>query len=262
MPFALAREPLEVFRCFYCGTLAALVLVRLPSDFRFLRHRGEARETPRLFGLFALPRIAPSWWLAGGLILVALLASASLDVAPVATLFLASISALFHFAQLADSPVVHRKANTVPVILALLGAATLSGTDVAAISNTTRMIIKLVVAQVYLSAGLTKLRDSGWRWSDGETLRYWFAYYHLRDGHPLLLALAGSRRSCRIAATFTLLFELTFWLVIPFPWLAWIYLPGALFFHVATARLFRIHYWIYFGPAYLIFLAEYLAPTR
>jgi hypothetical protein len=257
---AASRDPLEIFRSLYCVTLAALVLVRLLWDFRFLRFRDKTRDLPRLFGRFALPRLAPTAGLAVGLALAFLLAVAGAGLAPAPVLFLACLGALCHFAQLADSPVVHRKANTVPVILALLAAAALPTTsDPAVVSTVTRIVIKLLIAQIFLSAALTKLRETGWRWTDGQTLRRWLAYYHLRDNNAAALQFAGSPRLCRAAATLTLGFELTFWLVIPLPALAWIYLPAALAFHVATACLLRIHYWLYLGPAYLVFAAEWIA---
>lgn len=259
MPVGIPSDPLGAFRCLYCATLAILVVAHLPADYRFVCHRGNERELPRLLGRIAVPHAPAMAWLAGALTLAGLLAAASLGAMPAVTLPLASIVALFHFAQLADSPVVHRKANTVPVILALLGAAALPTTiDLGTISSATRTVIKLVVAQIYFSAGLTKLRVSGWRWSDGRTLRHWFGYYYLRDRKPSLLAVAGMPRLSRFAATLTLGFELSFWLVIVLPPLAWLYLPAAFVFHAATAWLLRIHYWVYLGPAYLVFVAEWV----
>jgi hypothetical protein len=59
--------------------------------------------------------------------------------------------------------------------------------------------------------------------------------------------------SAASAAVSILLFELTFWIVIPFPALTAPYLLAALAFHLATAMLMRIHYWLFLGPAYLVF---------
>lgn len=259
MAAGILSDPLEAFRCLYCATLGTLVLVRAPADYQFVRVRGDKRELPRFLGIVAVPRASARAWLATALLLVALLAAASFGTTPFLTLPLASLVALFHFAQLADSPVVHRKANTVPVILALVGVAALPTTvDAGTISTAARIVIKLLLAQVYFSAGLTKLRVSGWRWTDGQTLRYWFGHYYLRDRNRLALTLAGAPRFARFAATLTLVFELTFWLVIVLPPLAWIYLPVALLFHAATAWLLRIHYWIYLGPAYLVIVTEWL----
>lgn len=257
---AAFRDPLEVFRSLYCLTLAAFVLGRLPWDFRFLRGHGESRALPRLFCRFVLPRVSTAPWLAVCIVFVALLAAGGLDMAPAASLPLAALGALFHFAQLADCPVVHRKANTVPVILVLLAASALpTGADPALVSAVMCNVVKLLIAQVYFSAAVSKLRESGWRWADGRTLRSWLAYCHLRDRSALTLRLAARPRLCRAAATFTLGFELTFWLVIPFPSLAWIFLPAAVAFHGATAVLMRIHYWYYLGPAYLVFASEWIA---
>lgn len=263
MSAAFTGDPLDLFRSLYCLTLAVILLGRLRADSAFMRLQPEMRPLPRLLGRWALPRLAAGPWLASVLMLVALLVAVGLGLPSAVALVAASALSLLHFAQLAGAPTVHRKANTIPVLLALFAASMVPGTaDPATVSSAVRTTAKLLIAQIYFSAGLCKLRASGWRWADGVSLQRWLAYYHLRDGSALTLKLAASRGLCRLAAGLALGFELTFWLVIPFPVLEWVYLPAALCFHVATAWLLRINYWIYLGPAYLVFAAEAIAAAH
>lgn len=205
-----------------------------------------------------MPRLGATLTLGLGFSLVGLLLAAASGRWPGMAELLASVVAITYFAQIADSPEVHRKANTVPVILALISAGSIPSSLSISSASVSLLTIKLLLAQVYLAAGISKLRQTGWSWRDGNTLRRWFVYYYLRDGSLPCLRLASSVRACRALSTVFLIFELTFWLVVPFPFLAWIFVPFAVLFHLGTAMLMRIHYWIYLGPAFLVFPAPSL----
>ncbi|HVU32720.1 MAG TPA: hypothetical protein VHE61_04750, partial [Opitutaceae bacterium] len=104
---------------------------------------------------------------------------------------------------------------------------------------------------------IVKVKDSGWQWTSRNTLRIALLRYCLRDGNRAAWWFVRRGRLCGMTAVLVLVFELTFWLVIPFPTLAWLYLPAGLIFHLGTAVLMRIHYWIYVVPAYFIFVAQH-----
>ena len=244
---------LQFFRSFYCLAIAVIVTARIRHHLRFVRARGPARRRPRLLGIVAMPRLAElgvgvaGWVLIGSLIAGAAYVSA-------AALAVAALSSLFYFAQIIDLPEIRRKANTVPVILGLLAVSGSVQAVDSPIESAALLLVELVIVQIYFSAGLTKLRTSGLAWADGRTLRSWLLHYHLRDGNRAALALASRGGVCRVAAVSILLFELTFWMVIPFPKLTVPYLLAASAFHLATATLMRIHYWLFLGPAYLVFV--------
>lgn len=250
------RAVLDHFRGLYCAWIAALVLLRWRGDVRFVeRHRGE-RTVPRFLSWAPLPHLRPVGVAMVGLGLCALLVVGAIsDAAAGWALLAAAGGAVLYFAQVVDLPDVRRKANTVPLILLLVGAASLAaGTVADDVARMCRWTIQLVVAQMYFSSGLMKLRVSGRRWADGQTLRTWLVDYHLTHGGPTALWLAQRPRATRWVAGLTLVFELTFWLVIPFPVLGWIYLPLGLGFHLGTSFVLRIHYWRYVLPAYLAFV--------
>ena len=250
---------LVAFRTVYCAAVALILVARLPQYTRFLRTTTRVEKPPRVLAWMPLPHLGAEASLGLGVLTAVALLAASAGLWPAAALAVAAVGALLYFAQVMQHPAVRRKANTVPVILWLLAAVSLDPAPPdPRVAPAVLFTIKLLVAQIYFSAGLAKLRAAGWRWSDGKTLRAWLVHYHLRDQSPLALAAASSASLCRRGAGAVLLFELTFWLVIPFPALAWIYIPLGVLFHAATALLMRIQYWIHLGPAYLVFIKPWL----
>jgi len=250
------RAQLDSFTAAYAAWIAIAVLLQFPWHLRFVVARGLARGRPALLGLMSMPRISAIPFAVTGVAFVAaLLTAATMPLERFGALVVAAIAALLYFSQVIEIPAVRRKANTAPVILLLLAAALAARPDRTQLAaGWSILTIKAAVAQIYLSSGLMKLRNVGWRWSDGATLRANLVSAHLRSDGAAALALAARPRWCRAVATSVLIFELTFWLVIPFPPLAWIYLPVGLAFHVGTAVLMRIHYWIYIVPAYFVFV--------
>lgn len=250
------RAPLEYFGLAYSAWIALAVLFQFPRHLRYVQVQGAQRGLPALLGHIALPRFSARTFGVTGVVLVsALLAAAFWPAGRATALFAAAVATLFYFPQVIEIPEVRRKANTVPVILLLLAAALAASPDQPEEAARWCFLgIKLVLAQLYFSSGLAKLLNPGWRWADGATLRTKLVYYFLRYDRTMALALAARPLWCRVMATIVLGFELTFWLVIPFPELAWIYVPLGIAFHAGTAVLMRIHYWIYVVPAYFVFV--------
>jgi len=92
---------------------------------------------------------------------------------------------------------------------------------------------------MYLSAITAKMGHGSLDWANGFTLQYYMVHDSLRKGGDLALALAFSRHHDLIAfgQMVVLVFQATFFLVVPFPKLRWIYLPIGLLFHFGN-------YWI------------------
>ncbi|MEY2879760.1 MAG: hypothetical protein RLZZ15_2140 [Verrucomicrobiota bacterium] len=251
-----ATATLDWFARIYAAWIALAVVVPLPRQLAWVRRRGGARETPQLLGRWPVPRIgrAATTLLAGALVaslLVVMSGASAMGAAAV----LAGGVAVFFFAQVIELPEVRRKPGTVPLILGVAGTALL--VPIAArepVAVSALLTIKVIVALVYFSSGLVKLRNVGWAWGTSDTLQMTLLRYHLRNAAAAPLWLARRPAWCRVGASSVLVFELTFWLLIPFPALAWIYLPAGIAFHAGTAVLMRIHYWIYLVPAYWVFV--------
>ena len=143
-------------------------------------------------------------------------------------------------------------------------------------------LILVVLALIYFSSGYAKLRETGLEWGDGKTLQTYAtdpqpAPYFLQDpdadresfrdlvglesflyssGTPtsLLRTLAGNDLVMAIIATSSLLWELTFPLVIfvrrLLPW----YLAVGLAFHMIVALTFKLYSFYSFPLCYLVFV--------
>jgi hypothetical protein len=250
------HEKLAYFSAAYGTWIAIAVLVQFPRHLGFVRAQGPERGRPALLGFAPMPRLTViPFGVIGAVLVAALLAATVSPWARPPALLVAATAALLYFSQIIEVPAVRRKANTVPAILLLLGTALAVRPEQAELAAGWGLFtIKLLVVQMYLSSGLMKLLRPGWRWTDGATLRAKLVSSHLRFGGAVELALASRPGWCRVTALAVLAFELSFWLVIPLPVLAWIYLPLGIAFHVGTAVLMRIHYWIYVVPAYFVFV--------
>lgn len=149
-----------------------------------------------------------------------------------------------------DHPWLRRKANHIPVTLILLGAA------LGAHPSGGRLIMlpfQLLTVQAYFSAGLQKLRRSGLRWADGETLQTHLWEHWLWSRCKESARLAATPALCALLSGLTLAWELTFPICL-FSWkLAVVYLVGGYLFHLAVHRLLGINYIRYFGLTYLSF---------
>lgn len=244
-----AEASLEHFRAAYAAAIALAVAVQFPAHARWVPRRASERAMPRLLGVWAMPQLGLAGFTGTAVTLVAGLAAGALDRWTGPALLAAAMASLLYFAQVIDLPTVRRKPNTVPIILLLLAAAAFAPGR----AEWCLLLIKLAIAQIYLSSALAKLRQSGLAWAEGSRLRMTLLRYRLRDGSRAAEWLARRPAACRAASGLVFAFELTFWLVIPFPALAWVWLPIGVAFHAGTAVLMRIHYWIYLVPAYFVF---------
>ena len=99
-------------------------------------------------------------------------------------------------------------------------------------------LLYVVLSAFYLSAALSKLRVSGFRWVDGYTLQY-----HLLDKQiPLGLEFARYPWVWAVASTMVVLWQLAFPLGLMRP-LRPLLLAGGLVFHFSTGLLMGIWFW-------------------
>ncbi len=105
----------------------------------------------------------------------------------------------------------------------------------------------IFVSIAYLLAGGCKLwLGDGLGWVNGDTLRYYLG----EAGNPLSMRLADHHLLTQLMSIATLLFELTFWLVLVFPTLTWIYVLYGIGFHVGSI-------WLLHG-GFALFLLNYV----
>ncbi len=93
-------------------------------------------------------------------------------------------------------------------------------------------LIQCLLALAYASAAASKLANGGLDWLNGYTLQYYLLGDGLLWNRPLGILLAQSHVLCAVLSWVALIFEATFFLVLIFPRLAWIYIPLGAAFHI------------------------------
>jgi len=86
---------------------------------------------------------------------------------------------------------------------------------------------------IYTSAAISKLGKGGLDWMNGYTLQYFMFQDALRWGSDLGLLIASSFVLSLVLSWFAILFESTFFLVLPLPKLALVYIPMGIAMHTA-----------------------------
>lgn len=89
------------------------------------------------------------------------------------------------------------------------------------------------------------------RWLDGYTIQGYLFDRALRHDVPLAFEVAQSYPACLVFGIATSLFEATFFLVLVFPRLGWIYAIGGLAMHVSIRELMAINFFEFFIFNYL-----------
>ena len=117
-------------------------------------------------------------------------------------------------------------------------------------------MIKIAIAQIYFSSGIQKLKHSGLDWCNGKSLQAYLIENYLWSDRKAGYLLASKSGLCAVLSSLTLFFELSFWAIIFFPQLTFVYVTMALLFHIGTYLTMRINYLKYLGPVYLVFFID------
>lgn len=97
------------------------------------------------------------------------------------------------------------------------------------------ILVQHLFGLVYLDAALRKLYAGGVEWVNGYTLQYYLYSDASRRGSAFGLWLARQHTAACIFSWVTILWEGTFFLVLIFPRLVWIYLPLGIGLHTGMA---------------------------
>jgi hypothetical protein len=109
---------------------------------------------------------------------------------------------------------------------------------------------------IYLSAAFSKIAGSGYTldWANGFTLQYYFLQDSLRKPDMALgLWVSQFHWPILLGQIVVLTYQLTYFLVVPFRKLRWIYLPVGLFFHLANYYALRAPF-----PEWILLLGVYI----
>lgn len=249
----------RMFAVLFCAALAVQLIVHWRAQAQFFQTQ-PARlygPPPRLMGLWQLPTLSYRWFLVSGFGLLIGLLGAITGAATRLFLLLALISSVFYFCQILPLSWIQRKTNLLPLVLLILLAAPASAKPLDSPTPPWPLFLtKLCLAQMYLSAGLQKLRRGGLAWGKGETLQAYLIDHYLWGDTKAAWRLAHCPRVCRVLSIGTLIFELTFWAALLQPGWTMIYAVMGLLFHLGASASMRIHYLKYLAPVYLVFVTD------
>ena len=243
-------DPARLFSILYCGVIALQTLIHYREQLQFFRTQPDRvyGQPPLLLGLVPLPTGNERLFMAAGGGFILALAAAAGGFAPRASPAAALACYLFYFPAILPHGYVMRKTNLIPIVLAIMIMA----------PGQAIVLVRLSLSLVYLSAGVEKLLASGVRWADGRNLQAYLLEHYLYTERPQALWLARRARLCRWLSTGVLIWELSFWLIMFFPALIPFYALVGLAVHAGTSVAMRIHYWVYFCPAYIVFATPWL----
>jgi hypothetical protein len=246
----------SLFASLYCGTLSFLVAYNHVDMAKYLPLAQMIDKRGRLLGIWTVPLLNPKQFDLVGLGLIVSLAFVACGIAIRVSLAIAILSYFFYFGQIIEAPKVGRKTNLIPQVLLILFIATWSSSH--ATSEWPLILVKGVVAQLYLSSALTKIRQAGIRWASAHQIRCILLQEYLLYDIPLAARLASHPRLCGFLGTTTLAFELTFWFVLIWPKTAALYAISGVAFHIATRVFLRVDYLTFHSAVYLVFVVGLL----
>jgi hypothetical protein len=246
----MTTDPEILFSSLYCGAIALQTCLHFREQLLFLRSDPQRLygPPPLLLGYFRLPQPGERAFLLSGGLYIAFLAAASARFMPRMSLALALVCSLLYLPPILPLGYLGRKGNLIPIVL----------TALIAWPSHALLLVQAAIAMVYFSAGIEKLLATGPGWADGKTFLAYLIRHHLFTGNRGALWLIERPRLCMCFSIFALAWELTFWVVMIYPPAAWFYVTAGIFFHAGTSLLMRIHYWIYFGPVYFVFITPWL----
>jgi len=162
-----------------------------------------------------------------------------------------------YFSQIISISYVNRKTNLIPIVLMILLVSPSIAKPLSEPAPQWPIIlIKICIVQMYLSAGIQKLRKCGLKWLNGSILQSYFLNHYLWGDMTGSSRLAQNLTLCRILSILVLVFELTFWGILFVPTLTYVYAIGGILFHLGTHITMRINYLKYLMPVYTVFIAD------
>jgi hypothetical protein len=248
----------RLFAVLLTGYLAGQMLISWRWQLGYFRVSRTIEDPGRLLALVLLPTLTEwQFSIAGAAIIIGCV----LGAAGLRTGFaLAAVGCLAYFSQIRLLDTVQRKVNLLPQLLVLLAITPASvGVRPAPADGWLMLTTKVLLALVYVSAGLMKLQTSGLRWADGRALQTFLLAADLRYDVPRARALATRRQVCAALSTAVLAFELLGWLLLFSRRGEFAFAAVGLALHAGMFVFLRVNYLKYLGPAYLVFAAPPLA---
>ena len=252
---------LDVFTMLFCSSLAFQIAVNFNVQLHFFKTDPvQIYGNPqKLLGFFQLPALNTNQFLMVGIALVMSLCLAVVGILPVLMLVIALACNLLYFSSIQPLAFIQRKTNLTAIVLLILIFSTSFKPFLATQhTNWTMLLVKIAISQLYLSSGFQKLVHSGLKWAKGDYIKAYLVDHYLWGDRRMALIIARNPMLCSIISSTTLIFELTFWLIIICPSLTAIYVSLAFIFHLGTLLTMRINYIKYLIPVFMVFFTDEL----
>lgn len=249
------------FTKLFCGLLALTVIINFRDQLAYYRSQpmNIYGKPIKLLRTISIPHPNEKWFIILGLMFLISLIVVVSGLYVKLFLAIALICYFFYFNPISTLAYIQRKTNLISFVLLILLVSPNSGTQLYAPGTEWELIlVKLGLAQVYISAGIQKLKGSGWKWADGKALQSSLMNNFLWSDSKSGSWLAKQNGLCAFFSAVTLLFELTFAIIIFVPWLTGIYVITALSFHAVILITMRINYLKYILPVYMVFVTDVL----
>ena len=255
----VAPNHVLMFTKLFCVTLVIQLLINFGAQLRYFKTQPSRvyGRPVKLLRKFQLPALSENQFILSGIVLILCLLFAAFGIFAREFLIIALICYFLYFNPIISLAYIQRKTNLLPlVLLVLIVSPALNGALDKPATSWEIILIKIAIAQMYFSAGIQKIRQSGLSFCDGRSLQAYLLENYLWSDRKIGLLLAKKRWLCSLLSMLTLLFELTFWVIIFLPQLTFVYLAIALFFHIGTLLTMRINYLKYLAPVYMVFFTD------
>jgi hypothetical protein len=249
---------LQMFARLFSAWLAIVLVLNFRRQYEYFRTKPDRiyGKPKNLLAAF-LPVLTGQQFLLAGASLILCLAFIALGISQRFFTGIALVSYCIYFTPILSLDNVQRKINLPAFALLVLLFSPSLDKPLAGITTCWEIVlINAGIAQMYFSSGYQKLRKGGINWANGISLQAYLYENHLWSDSRQGLLIARSRRLCAVLSALVLAFELSFWIIIPFPSLTFLYVCLALLFHLGIYTTMRINYLSYLSPVYLVFLTE------
>ncbi|KAK3246711.1 hypothetical protein CYMTET_43763 [Cymbomonas tetramitiformis] len=245
------------------------------AKLQHFRNKGVRKPPARFLGMVQMPLLSiPMCILTLGSFQLCLL-GVCVDMngilsAPVC-LFAANILYFLHFSQVLDLEYVQEKASLIPFVLFFLALdferAGIFSYDFATFASRDELTpacawpllaVKILLAHSYFSSAVMKLRRTGLKWVNGETLQG-FLLLHYLSGDNRVAGFIGARPwLCRTMSCCGLLFELSSPLLATHPSTGAAFAVLGVSFHVGCYVVLGVNFLSYFVPSYAVYAPDIL----
>lgn len=243
----------------FCGTFALIIMVNFNDQLCYFRTMPERiyGKPQKLLGKLRLPILTEGGFIIAGCVLIVSLIAVAWGVAIKPSLLAALVCNFIYFNSIQSLAYIQRKTNLAAFVLLILVVSASVSNNLSGTGTLWEIVlIKVAIAQMYFSAGLQKITKGIDNWINGRLLQIYLSENYLWSDSKPALRLAARQRFCAFLSICTLIFELSFWIVLVFPELTYLYVAGALLFHIGTLVTMRINYLKYLSPVYLVFFTQ------